>query len=108
MLPAAVEFAPDLVLVSAGFDAHREDPLASCRLETESFAEMARLVRDMAHATGIPLGVVLEGGYNERVLAECVIATLIALGGEGESSSAAAESIVTPRAAARVGRYWTL
>jgi acetoin utilization deacetylase AcuC-like enzyme len=108
VLPAAVEFTPDLVLVSAGFDAHREDPLASCHLETESFAEMARLVRDMARAAGIPLGVVLEGGYNERVLAECVIATLIALAGEGESRSAAAESIVTPRAAAQVGRYWTL
>jgi acetoin utilization deacetylase AcuC-like enzyme len=108
VLPAAVEFAPDLVLVSAGFDAHREDPLASCRLETESFAEMARLVRDMARAAGIPLGVVLEGGYNERVLAECVITTLIALGGEGQARSAAAESIVTPRAAAQVGHYWAL
>ena len=48
VLPAATAFAPDLVLVSAGFDAHRADPLAGCRLETESFAEMARHVHDIA------------------------------------------------------------
>jgi acetoin utilization deacetylase AcuC-like enzyme len=108
VLPAAVAFAPDLVLVSAGFDAHREDPLASCALETDSFAEMARLVRDMARRAGIPLGVVLEGGYNSSVLAECVIATLPALGGEGEARPVRYESIITPRAAAQLGRYWPL
>jgi acetoin utilization deacetylase AcuC-like enzyme len=108
VLPAAVEFAPDLVLVSAGFDAHVEDPLASCRLRTDSFGEMTRLVRDMAQTAAIPLGLVLEGGYNERVLAECVAATMVALGGEGEARSAAPEPIITPRAAAQIGHYWTL
>jgi acetoin utilization deacetylase AcuC-like enzyme len=42
VLPVAEAFEPELVLISAGFDAHREDPLASCRLEAGSFAEMAR------------------------------------------------------------------
>jgi acetoin utilization deacetylase AcuC-like enzyme len=108
VLPAAVAFAPDLVLVSAGFDAHRDDPLASCRLEAGSFAEMARHVRDMADAASIPVGVVLEGGYNHRVLAECVPTTLAAFGGEGEAQRTQPETLITPRAAAQVGRYWPL
>ncbi len=81
ILPAAVAFEPQLVLVSAGFDAHAQDPLAHCELRTESFPRMALLVREMADAAGIPLGLVLEGGYNWPVLAECVCATLQALAG---------------------------
>ncbi len=79
-LPAAVAFQPELVLVSAGFDAHREDPLAHCRLETGSFVAIAERVRAMTLAAGIPLGIVLEGGYNHAVLADCVCALLAALG----------------------------
>jgi acetoin utilization deacetylase AcuC-like enzyme len=108
LLPVAVAFEPDLVLLSAGFDAHLQDPLANCRLQAGSFAEMARHVRDMARAAGIPLGVVLEGGYNQRVLADCVCATLAALAGEGEAQSAAPEVPVTSRVAAHVGHYWPL
>jgi acetoin utilization deacetylase AcuC-like enzyme len=108
VLPAAVAFGPDLVLVSAGFDAHLEDPLANCRLQTSSFAEMARHVRDMARAADAPLGIVLEGGYNQRVLAECVAETLAALAGEESARSAAPEALLTARAAAHVGHYWPL
>jgi acetoin utilization deacetylase AcuC-like enzyme len=127
VLPAAVAFEPDLVLISAGFDAHLEDPLANCRLQTASFAAMARRVRDMALAADVPLGAVLEGGYNQPVLAECVPETLAALGGEGEARSAAPEPssafgegapdqalravssrLLTSRAAAQVGHYWPL
>ena len=82
VLAAARAFEPELVLISAGFDAHAQDPLASCRLRTGSFVEMAARVRSLADATRIPLGVVLEGGYNSAVLAECVCATLPALAGE--------------------------
>jgi len=108
VLPAAVAFEPDLVLLSAGFDAHLEDPLANCRLQSSSFAEMARHLRDMAIAAEIPLGVVLEGGYNQQVLAECVPATLAALAGEGQARSAAPEALISSRAAAQVGHYWPL
>ncbi len=82
VLPAAVAFEPELVLVSAGFDAHAQDPLADCRLQTRSFVELAARVRGLADDAGIPLGVVLEGGYNREVLAECVCATLPAFAGE--------------------------
>jgi acetoin utilization deacetylase AcuC-like enzyme len=108
VLPAAAEFAPQLVLVSAGFDAHRDDPLAGCRLEASSFARMACHVRDAAAGWGAPVGAVLEGGYSLSALAESVVATLAALGGEGEAASAAPEASVTPRAASQVSRYWRL
>jgi acetoin utilization deacetylase AcuC-like enzyme len=81
VLPAAAEFKPQLVLVSAGFDAHRDDPLAECRLEASSFARMATVTRDAARDWGAPVGAVLEGGYNLSALAESVVATMGALGG---------------------------
>jgi acetoin utilization deacetylase AcuC-like enzyme len=108
VLPAAEEFKPQLVLVSAGFDAHRDDPLAECRLGSSSFAQMACQVRDAAARWGAPVGAVLEGGYSLPALAESVVATLAAFGGEGEAVSAAPEPLLTSRAASHVGHYWDL
>ncbi len=108
VLPVAEAFEPDLVLVSAGFDAHSEDPLASCRLETDSFAEMARHVRGLAAQLDVPLGAVLEGGYEPAALAQSVQATLAALGGDEPARSAAPEALLTSRAAAHIGHYWPL
>ncbi len=82
VLPVAAEFEPQLVLISAGFDAHRDDPLAECRLGASSFARMASLTRDAATDWGAPIGAVLEGGYDLSALAESVVATMAALGGE--------------------------
>jgi acetoin utilization deacetylase AcuC-like enzyme len=81
VVPAARAFSPALVLVSAGFDAHAADPLADCLLETASFTRMAALVRDLAGELGAPLGLVLEGGYDAAVLAECVCELLPVLSG---------------------------
>ncbi|HET7508734.1 MAG TPA: histone deacetylase [Solirubrobacterales bacterium] len=83
-LPAAEEFQPQLVLVSAGFDAHRDDPLAGCLLETSSFGRMAARTREAANHWGAPLGAVLEGGYDPAALANSVVATLTALSGAGD------------------------
>jgi acetoin utilization deacetylase AcuC-like enzyme len=107
-IPAAAAFEPDLVLVSAGFDAHRADPLANCRLEAGSFAEMARHVRALAATLGVPLGAVLEGGYEPAALASCVRETLAALGSGEAARSAAPETPLSSRAAAQIGRYWPL
>jgi acetoin utilization deacetylase AcuC-like enzyme len=79
VLPAATRFEPQLVLISAGFDAHRDDPLAECRLEAASFGRMASLVRAAAGEWGAPVGAVLEGGYALEALAESVVATMSAL-----------------------------
>jgi acetoin utilization deacetylase AcuC-like enzyme len=64
---------PQLILVSAGFDAHREDPVGSLHLETEDFGELTRTVRQIAdrHAGGRIVSV-LEGGYHVDRLAESV------------------------------------
>jgi acetoin utilization deacetylase AcuC-like enzyme len=108
ILRAARAYAPELVLVSAGFDAHAKDPLAGCALETSSFTSIAALVREMARELDVPLGVVLEGGYNVEVLCECVTATLATLGGAGDAPRVDVEQSLTPRVAAAVGRYWAL
>ena len=60
--PVVRAFEPGVILVSAGFDAHRDDPLAECRLETASFAKMADWVRALARELGVPFGALLEGG----------------------------------------------
>jgi acetoin utilization deacetylase AcuC-like enzyme len=64
---------PQLVIVSAGFDSHRQDPVGSLGLEVEDFIDLTRAVMEVAnqHAQGRVVSV-LEGGYNPPVLAECV------------------------------------
>ncbi len=106
VLPAARSFAPDLVLISAGYDAHRADPLAGCMLETASFGELARQVRDLARECGAPLGVVMEGGYEPVSLAQSVRETMVALGDERPPRAAATEA--ASGAAALLSRYWPL
>jgi acetoin utilization deacetylase AcuC-like enzyme len=108
VVPAALDFRPQLVLISAGFDAHRLDPIGGCMLETADFAQMACHVRDLAASVGAPVGAVLEGGYDPGALAECVVATLTALCGAGEAESIAPDPILTSRAAAQFGQYWQL
>ncbi|MFL5861752.1 MAG: histone deacetylase [Solirubrobacteraceae bacterium] len=108
VVPIGLEYRPQLVLVSAGFDAHEADPLASCRLLAGDFGQMACHVRDLARALGVPLGAVLEGGYQLTALGESVVATLAAFQGEGNAESAAPDQIVTPRAASHLGHRWTL
>jgi acetoin utilization deacetylase AcuC-like enzyme len=108
ILPVATQFEPQLILVSAGFDGHVDDPLAGCRLESSCFARMACQVRELAHSLGAPLGAVLEGGYAPAALAESVEATMAALAGEGEPESVAPDPILTSRAATQVGRHWSL
>jgi acetoin utilization deacetylase AcuC-like enzyme len=108
VLPVAREFKPDLVLISAGFDAHRDDPLADCRLDAASFAEMARHVRALTEQLDVPLGAVLEGGYEPAALAECVQETLTALSSDQPPRSAAPEPLLTSRAASYVSHHWSL
>jgi acetoin utilization deacetylase AcuC-like enzyme len=108
ILAAAAEFRPQLILVSAGFDGHRDDPLGGCRLDASSFARMACQVRELGRSLDAPVGAVLEGGYSPPALAESVEATMRALAGEGEADSVAPDPILTTRAASYLGRYWQL
>ncbi|HEX3659518.1 MAG TPA: histone deacetylase [Pirellulales bacterium] len=69
----AAKIKPQLLLVSAGFDAHRDDPVGSLGLETEDFLPLTQAVLDVADAyTGGRIVSVLEGGYNPGILAGCV------------------------------------
>ena len=103
--PVALDFRPQLVLVSAGFDAHRADPLAECLLEVESFEQMALHVHAVAGALGVPCGAVLEGGYDLGALAKSTAATLGALAGGGEPRSVEPHPLAA-RAARTVAAHW--
>jgi acetoin utilization deacetylase AcuC-like enzyme len=72
-LPRLRQFAPQFVMISAGFDAHANDPLAQMNLTRSGYREMTRLVLDLAQeSAGGRLITALEGGYNLEVLKECV------------------------------------
>ena len=80
LLPAAEAFKPEFVIISAGFDAHRDDPLASMGLTEAGYSDLTGLVAGIArrHARGRLLSA-LEGGYNLTALAASVDAHLKAL-----------------------------
>jgi acetoin utilization deacetylase AcuC-like enzyme len=90
--PIARSFAPDLIVISAGFDAHRDDPLAECSVETAAFGDMAATMRKVGEELGSPVLVCLEGGYSPSALATSVLATIEALADGREPRAASAES----------------
>ena len=71
VLPALADWKPDLVLVSAGFDAHRDDPLAGLEWETEDFAWLAARLWEVSGGRVVST---LEGGYDLDALAASVAA----------------------------------
>ncbi len=82
ILPRLREFAPDFLIVSAGFDAHAADPIAHLRLHVSDFEWLTRELAEIARQTaGNRLVSVLEGGYDIRALAACVAAHLRVLMG---------------------------
>ncbi len=80
LLPVLTPFRPQLVLVSAGFDAHRLDPLAQLQLEAEDYAwltaELVAIAGRHAHGRMVSM---LEGGYDLTALRECSVAHVRAL-----------------------------
>ena len=83
VLPAVRAFRPELVVVSAGFDAHAADPLAGMRLSEAGFAALATRVATVADETaGGRLVALLEGGYDPPALGRSVVATLRAFDGD--------------------------
>jgi acetoin utilization deacetylase AcuC-like enzyme len=84
--PALEQFDPGLVLVSAGYDAHRRDPLAAMALSEGAYAAMtSRLIDALPHGADGRLGLVLEGGYDLAALSGSVAATVGALDGDPAS-----------------------
>jgi acetoin utilization deacetylase AcuC-like enzyme len=80
VVPAARRYRPQLLMISAGYDAHADDPLADCLVTEGGFSEMATAMRRLGEELEVPVGVVLEGGYELGALARSVASTLEALG----------------------------
>jgi acetoin utilization deacetylase AcuC-like enzyme len=77
LIPVLDEFRPELILVSAGFDAHARDPLAGMQVSTHGFARMAARIREVADSLcDGRLLLVLEGGYDLEALSESVAAVV--------------------------------
>jgi len=76
-LPLDIEgFEPDIILVSAGYDLHRADPLAQLQVSTEG---IKKIVEAIMHSSDVPKIFMLEGGYNLNALGESVAQTLDAM-----------------------------
>jgi len=98
--PVAMEFDPDIVLVSAGQDPHQADPLSGMNLTTEAFGSMASTVKEIADSCSEGrLVAALEGGYNLGTLSDSVVAILRSFKGESPEKIEVEED---PRVAERI------
>jgi len=80
VIPALDAFKPEMLLISAGFDAHRDDPLAQIQLSEEAFESMTAILVSIANQhCGGKIVSMLEGGYNLRALGRSVVRHLIGL-----------------------------
>jgi acetoin utilization deacetylase AcuC-like enzyme len=105
VVPVARAYSPGLVFVSAGFDAHRDDPLASCRLTEETYAAMTATMRALAVEFDVPIVIVLEGGYDLGALARSVASTMEAAVGDGTPVEAPLGPLAE-RARTHFARWW--
>ena len=77
ILPAVEAFRPDVLLVSAGYDAHELDPLAQMRMTSDGFARLVLRLKEVAAAVcGGRIAFITEGGYHLAALRECLEATI--------------------------------
>jgi acetoin utilization deacetylase AcuC-like enzyme len=108
VLPLIAAWEPQLVLVSAGFDAHALDPLATCRVSERGYAEMTASLRRACAGVGAPLGLVLEGGYSLEALTGSVAALMPVL--TADTPPAGTDSVPVHRlaleAADRLSPWW--
>ncbi len=106
--PLVRAFEPQLALISAGYDAHRDDPLAECHVTEAGFAAMTRSMQRACRVLDAPVGCVLEGGYALGALARSVAATLEALGGPVTADDADAVGVAPParEALERLSASW--
>jgi len=104
VVPVARSFRPGLVVISAGFDAHRDDPLADCDVDEVGYAGMTAAMRDVAAELGAPVLMCLEGGYDLGALSRSVLATVRSLADTRPAPGVAAAAVAPYRE--RVARHW--
>lgn len=80
--PIAMEYEPELILLSAGYDAHQADPLGQQEVTTDGYYLLSRRLYELSQANQCPTVGFLEGGYNVRSLAEAVVSTMSVLNAE--------------------------
>ena len=90
------QFKPELLLISAGYDAHADDPLASMRVSTAGYGAVIRILKGAAAGTACPIALVTEGGYDLDALRGCLDATLSVLSTD-DTVALAADRPVAPR-----------
>jgi acetoin utilization deacetylase AcuC-like enzyme len=105
VMPVGRQYRPDLILISAGYDAHRHDPLGGLALDTRSYGGMARRMRALGDEVGAPVGAVLEGGYDLQALADSVIETMAGLE-DGPLPPEVARHPIAEDVTRVAGRYW--
>ncbi len=106
-VPLARAFEPQLLLISAGYDAHADDPLADCRVSEAGYAAMTSALLAVGSELGAPVGAVLEGGYALGALARSVAATMEVMAGAGGGHAEGTHATrLVADARARVARYW--
>jgi acetoin utilization deacetylase AcuC-like enzyme len=103
ILPVLAQFKPDLVIVSAGFDAHERDPLAGMRLSTDAFAAMTAELRAVAERHGQGrMALVTEGGYDLQALAASLDAVAETLNGSPQPARWPRSGVASDRGRAAV------
>ncbi len=109
VVPLVQAWRPELVLISAGFDAHHADPLATCQVTEAGFAGMAASMRRAADAVGAPLGLVLEGGYDLGALAGSMAALMpVLVADEAPDPGPVERHPLADEAVSRLARWWDL
>jgi acetoin utilization deacetylase AcuC-like enzyme len=99
IVPVLEQFKPGLLLVSAGYDAHANDPLASMRVSTGGYAAIVKQLKDCADRLAVPIACVTEGGYDLQALAACLEASFAVLDGTSAGEAAVIDPSAAPRGA---------
>ena len=102
--PIARQWRPEIICISAGYDAHRDDPLANCELDDAAYGDMAATMRDLAAELDVPVLICLEGGYSLGALSRSVVATLEAFSDDREPRTAPGDPASAYRQ--RLARFW--
>jgi acetoin utilization deacetylase AcuC-like enzyme len=86
--PVGLEYKPQLIMLSAGYDAHEMDPLGQQRISTAGYAMLSQRLADLSRETGAKTVCFLEGGYNTRSLSDSAVATMRVLNAETAEDTA--------------------
>jgi acetoin utilization deacetylase AcuC-like enzyme len=86
--PICQEYKPELILLSAGYDAHQMDPLGQQRISTSGYAMLSQRLADLSRTTGAKVVAFLEGGYNVKSLSESAVATMRVLNASSAEATA--------------------